>query len=660
MTWRKLVILAILGAGCASSSTDPPSTKPVYEVANLDERAFMLLMVDRKLYEPFVVARMRDEDLGLRAELAVSLGRIGDPRGRFPLEEMLSDEQAEVRRAAAFGLGQLGEKRAAEALLRAVADPDAQTGRLAIEALARLDVDLAEVIGAAGELGQTAFWSRLLPSLFLFDNQKSLPVAEEALKLESAELHVWAAYALARNPLPEGAGLLRPLLGDRDPWVRGWAARALGRVGGREDLVRLRPLLDDPTSGPVVQALRAAKALIDVGKAAPPVDWRPRLLELMDDPRPGVRVTAIEASGAWLLSEELGGVLAARAATGSAAEREAALLALAEGGDRRAGDLVVQWAASGDDRLRTWAAEGATVLGENLMLAELMEDPEVPVRLAALAGLLGAESPASADWARVGLEDADPAMRAAALEWLASHPEVTVDELVLSLGGPGGRRLVDLGLNGVAAIAARGEHETLERGSAITALEELARARDYPVRRAAADALVQLDRPRPPVGIVNTTLTMDSYREIVRLTWKPRFAEIRTRHGVVRLRIACPQAPLTCNNFFQLANQGFYNGLDFHRVIADFVVQGGDPRSDGWGGPGYVIRNEVGRLRYDRGVVGMALSGPDTGGSQFFITLARQPHLDGLYTAFGEVVGGIEILDQIAKGDRILEIVEVE
>ncbi|TNF75318.1 MAG: hypothetical protein EP299_06315, partial [Acidobacteria bacterium] len=71
MTWRKLVILAILGAGCASSSTDPPSTKPVYEVANLDERAFMLLMVDRKLYEPFVVARMRDEDLGLRAELAV-------------------------------------------------------------------------------------------------------------------------------------------------------------------------------------------------------------------------------------------------------------------------------------------------------------------------------------------------------------------------------------------------------------------------------------------------------------------------------------------------------------------------------------------------------------------------------------------------------------
>jgi cyclophilin family peptidyl-prolyl cis-trans isomerase len=660
MTWRKWLFLAVLGAACTSSSSDPPKTKPVYEVDNLDERAFLLLMADRKLFEPFVVARMRDEDLGLKTELAIALGRIGDPRGRFPLEEMLADDKAEVRRAAAFGLGQLGEERAADALLRTVADPDAETGRLTIEALARLEVGLAEVIGAAGELGQSAFWSRLLPSLFLFDNEKSLPVAEEALKLESAELHAWAAYALTRNPLPEGAGLVRTLLDDRDPWVRGWAARALGRVGERQDLERLRPLLDDAEPGPIIQTLRAAKVLVDAGKAAPAADWRPRLLELMEDPRPGVRLTAIEASGAWLLSEELGGVLARRAAAGPAAEREAALLALAEGGDPRAGDLVVQWAGSGDQRQRVWAAEGAAVLGEELTLAELMEDPAASVRLAALAGLLGLENEQSAAWARVGLVDTDPAMRSAALEWLVSHAEVTVDELVRAIGGPGGRRLPVLAMNGVAAVAARGQHEPLERGSAIAALEELARARDFPVRRAAADALTELDRPRPPVGIVTTTLTMDSYREIARLTWRRRFAEIRTRHGNLRLRIACPQAPLTCNNFFQLANQGFYNGLDFHRVIADFVVQGGDPRGDGWGWPGYVIRDEVGRLRYDRGVVGMALSGPDTAGSQFFITLSRQPHLDGTYTAFGEVVEGVEILDQIAKGDRILEIVEVE
>ena len=116
------------------------------------------------------------------------------------------------------------------------------------------------------------------------------------------------------------------------------------------------------------------------------------------------------------------------------------------------------------------------------------------------------------------------------------------------------------------------------------------------------------------------------------------------------MRLACPQAPLTCLNFLQLAGQGFFDGLPFHRVVPDFVVQGGDPRGDGSGGPGYTIRDEINRLRYDRGAVGMALAGPDTGGSQFFITLSPQPHLDGGYTVFGEVVAGDEVLDQIRAG----------
>jgi cyclophilin family peptidyl-prolyl cis-trans isomerase len=117
---------------------------------------------------------------------------------------------------------------------------------------------------------------------------------------------------------------------------------------------------------------------------------------------------------------------------------------------------------------------------------------------------------------------------------------------------------------------------------------------------------------------------------------------------------------MTCINFLNLAGQGFYDGLVFHRVVPDFVVQGGDPRGDGTGGPSYSIRDEINQLRYDRGVVGMALAGPDTGGSQFFLTLSPQPHLDGGYTAFGEVVSGGEVLDQIRLGDRIETIVEVK
>jgi cyclophilin family peptidyl-prolyl cis-trans isomerase len=125
------------------------------------------------------------------------------------------------------------------------------------------------------------------------------------------------------------------------------------------------------------------------------------------------------------------------------------------------------------------------------------------------------------------------------------------------------------------------------------------------------------------------------------------------------VRLDCPQSQMTCNNFLHHDGQGFYDGLTFHRVVPDFVVQGGDPRGDGTGGPGYTIRDEINRLRYGRGALGMALAGPDTGGSQFFLTLAPQPHLDGGYTVFGEVIAGEEVLDQIRLGDKILQVVEV-
>lgn len=126
-----------------------------------------------------------------------------------------------------------------------------------------------------------------------------------------------------------------------------------------------------------------------------------------------------------------------------------------------------------------------------------------------------------------------------------------------------------------------------------------------------------------------------------------------TSLGGFTLELDAEKAPITVANFLAYVDEGFFDGLIFHRVVPDFVVQGGDPRGDGFGGPGYEIRDEINRLRYRRGVVGMALAGADTGGSQFFITLSEQPHLDGGYTAFGEVVSGDEVLDRIVPGDRI-------
>jgi cyclophilin family peptidyl-prolyl cis-trans isomerase len=134
-------------------------------------------------------------------------------------------------------------------------------------------------------------------------------------------------------------------------------------------------------------------------------------------------------------------------------------------------------------------------------------------------------------------------------------------------------------------------------------------------------------------------------------------AIITTDRGTIRIALRGADAPLTVANFIELARRHYFDGLAFHRVVPNFVVQDGDPRGDGSGGPGYAIRDELNRLWYDRGAVGMALSGPDTGGSQYFLAHSPQPHLDGHYTVFGHILSGYEALDQIVQGDRISSIV---
>jgi peptidyl-prolyl cis-trans isomerase B (cyclophilin B) len=119
-------------------------------------------------------------------------------------------------------------------------------------------------------------------------------------------------------------------------------------------------------------------------------------------------------------------------------------------------------------------------------------------------------------------------------------------------------------------------------------------------------------------------------------------------------------APGTVDNFLTLARAGYFNGQEWPRVVPNFVIQGGDPRGDTSGGPGYAIRDEINRHLYGAGTLGMALSGPDTGGSQWFITHSPQPHLDGTYTVFGQVVGGMEVVHRVLPGDRILRIEEVK
>ena len=130
---------------------------------------------------------------------------------------------------------------------------------------------------------------------------------------------------------------------------------------------------------------------------------------------------------------------------------------------------------------------------------------------------------------------------------------------------------------------------------------------------------------------------------------------IETNRGTIELALYPQHAPNTVNNFVFLANQGFYDGVKFHRVIGDFMIQTGDPTGTGRGGPGYQFADECkgNPLKHERGVISMANAGPNTNGSQFFITHSPQSHLNGKHTVFGKVTKGLDVVDAIRQGDTI-------
>ncbi len=141
-----------------------------------------------------------------------------------------------------------------------------------------------------------------------------------------------------------------------------------------------------------------------------------------------------------------------------------------------------------------------------------------------------------------------------------------------------------------------------------------------------------------------------------------RFAVIETNMGTMKIELFEKRAPITTKNFIDLIEKGFYNGLKFHRVITDFMIQGGDPNGDGTGGPGYQIKDEFHpELKHDSaGILSMANAGPNTGGSQFFITLAPTPHLDNHHAVFGKVVEGMDVLEAIGTTETGANDVPVE
>jgi cyclophilin family peptidyl-prolyl cis-trans isomerase/HEAT repeat protein len=183
-------------------------------------------------------------------------------------------------------------------------------------------------------------------------------------------------------------------------------------------------------------------------------------------------------------------------------------------------------------------------------------------------------------------------------------------------------------------------------------------SRDHLLRRRAVALLKAKGVADVPIhiGYVQTRNTAADYRRALARIGRKVTAVVTTTRGSFTMELLPSEAPLTVDNFVQLAQRNYFRGITIHRVVPNFVIQDGDPRGDGNGGPGYQIRCEINEVPYDRATLGMALSGKDTGGSQWFVTHAPQPHLDGGYTVFGRVVSGMEVVDRIERGDVVQSI----
>jgi cyclophilin family peptidyl-prolyl cis-trans isomerase/HEAT repeat protein len=315
---------------------------------------------------------------------------------------------------------------------------------------------------------------------------------------------------------------------------------------------------------------------------------------------------------------------------------------------------------SGLDQDRDWTVRAAQAAALGTLeeqrgvtrLESMLADTDQRVVPAVMTALAAAKAPNAERVLAERLTAADVVVRASAAQALA--------ELRATGAVPALQKAYEASAADTTYVARASILSALARIDAATArplLDAALTDREWAVRVRATELLRQQGVAADAVPSIRPARSSraDSDPEWLALA-SPRYsphAFIETDRGIIEIELAVLDAPLTVSSFVSLARKGFFDGLPLHRVVPDFVVQGGDPRGDGEGGPGYTLRDEVNQRPYLRGTVGMALDWKDTGGSQFFITHSPQPHLDGRYTVFGHVVAGLEVLDRIAQWDVI-------
>lgn len=628
-----------------------------------------------------------DAAVATRAQLI----RIEDTRrvDSALLDSALQSPDGSVRRAAVLTVGRVGARAQAATLRRITGDPDPRVAGAAFYALGLLkdttaaalageairgspDVarEAAWLLGELGERGRAPLLAVAVDSsvesvrrgaaLLALARLRPPPVAPLLPLLASRDTAVaWrAAYVLARA---RSASAVRAMIvASASPYaqVRDYATRGLARSLAGDSLAplaleALRRLVVDPDARVRVTAVRVLGAFGAPAGAA--------IASALRDPDPAVRITAASVAHVALDT-----VARAWADAWSSDTSFTFRRALAESGARRAmlRDAWQSWRSDPRWQYRAGAASidglgpASTALGR---VEASLRDRDGRVRASALEALAALADSTSVSGTvrqrlRIALTDSDFVVRSTALGALAKG--ASTDDLAAALGAYAiARRDADLDARlafWTLADSVMRSHRSALPDSVERKLAAVGRPAD-PLERARAANI-----PRFAAWADSTGAPREEpwYRARAREALAPRapLARIETERGVIELLLFPDEAPITVHNFVSLARRHYFDGQQFHRVVPNFVIQAGDPRGDGNGGPGYAIRDELNPHRYVRGTLGMALSGPNTGGSQFFVTHAPQPHLDGGYTVFGQLLAGGDVLDRIVQGDRIARI----
>ena len=649
----RLILCALLlqTPSCSVGGLGAPSPRTA-------ARARLLRIEDTHHDEPaYLDTLLADADPGTRALAALTVGRVAAVAHAPRLRALAADADTGVAANAIFSLGLLKDTASASVASAALRGPTAPAQ------------EAAWLLGELGDRGRLAIEAGLTDESIPSPARAALLLAAARLRPVPAAAIVpllanpdsalaWrAAYAIARG---RGIAGLRALLAQStSPWsaVREQVARGASRgLAGDSlgaDAQRALAVLVRDTSAHV--RVNAIRSLSTYGPGA-----RSAVLAALGDPDVNVRVAAAQSFEPVVASDSIAWFTAFDADTTFIVRRS-----LAEGAIKRGIDLATRgrWSTSRDWQLRAVAAalSGAGSAAAAVpRAAAWVFDSDGRVRAVGVDALVPLLDSASTRLTvralmRSALADSDVAVRANSLG--ALRRGASVEDLASALtsyrhhvaDADNDARLAFWRLaDSAIARAGAGLPDTIRR-----ALAALPRPND-PLERAAASVIPQFAAWRDGTS-ASQPLSWYEQRAGEAARNAP-VLRVETARGTMDLVLHEADAPLTVYNIVSLARRGYFDGQHFHRVVPNFVIQAGDPRGDGNGGPGYAIRDEINRHRYERGTLGMALSGPNTGGSQFFITHSPQPHLDGGYTVFGELVNGFDVLDRIIQGDRIVRV----